>query len=488
MPKPKTNASTDLCRRFELSRKEMSQTWILWCFIITKSLSYPIGKTSYVRKRSIMQLRRISYVLLLSILVSLHCFQGVIVAQKNVSASKFYKFINGQWFDGKNFQSQTFYSVDGILTRKKPRGDIETIDLSGGFVVPPFADAHCHHFAGANNIALQVKMYLQNGVFYAKVQADVRSGAMQVADKVNNPGSVDVSYAHGALTHTYGHGIQVYEALALGVFDPKIYEANIARIAASHVRENDAYYIIDTVEDLENKWQKILDGKPDFIKVYLLTSEDYEEKSRNIDKIRLGSIGLDPKLVPVIVRKAHSAGLRVSAHVDTATDFRIALKAGVDEMAHLPGYFVRLEDKAEKYLLTDEDAKEAARRKLWVIPAPIATSGHVNIQEKRDNILKQNLSLLKKYRVPIAFGSDRFGSTPLEDVLYLNKLGTFNNLEMLKIWSEETPRTIFPNRKLGKFKDGYEASFIVLEKSPLENFENVKTISFRFKQGTILSP
>ena len=55
-------------------------------------------------------------------------------------------------------------------------------------------------------------------------------------------------------------------------------------------------------------------------------------------------MGLDPRLVPLIVNKAHAAGLRVSAHVDTVTDYRIALKAGVDEMAHLPGYYVGLEE------------------------------------------------------------------------------------------------------------------------------------------------
>ena len=105
-----------------------------------------------------------------------------------------------------------------------------------------------------------------------------------------------------------------------------IYDAKIAEIAASRLRENDAYYIIDTAEDLENKWQKILDGKPDFIKIYLLGSENFEEKRKNIPNISLGDIGLDPKRVPRIVQKAHAAGLRVSAHVYTVTDYRIALR------------------------------------------------------------------------------------------------------------------------------------------------------------------
>ena len=45
---------------------------------------------------------------------------------------------------------------------------------------------------------------------------------------------------------------------------------------------------------------------------------------------------------------------------------------------------------------------------------------------------------------------------------------------------------IFPNRKIGHLQDGYEASFLVLDQNPLENFENVKTIRRRFKQGNFL--
>lgn len=397
-----------------------------------------------------------------------------------------FQFINGNWFNGKSFKKQTFYAVNGLFSTKKPIQIDRVFDLQNGFVIPPFADAHCHHFDGAYNLAQQVNMYLKDGVFYAKVQTNVKSGAAQTKSKVNLPKSVDVSFSHGALTHTHGHGIEVYESLALGFYNEK-YNENLSKIAASRIRENDAYYIIDTAQDLENKWQKIVDGKPDFIKIYLLTSEDFADNRQKIPNIPLGSIGIDPKLVPSIVEKAHQAGLKVSAHVDTLFDYQTALNAGVDEMAHLPGYYVGLNDKLEKYLLTEEVVKESARRKIWIVPAPIA-HGQIDpeTRKKTDLALKHNLSLLKKHKVKIAFGSDRYGSTPLNDVLYLQKLEIFSNLEMLKIWSEETPLAIFPNQKIGQLKDNYEASFIVLAENPINNFEAVKNITFRFKQGQLI--
>ena len=155
-------------------------------------------------------------------------------------------------------------------------------------------------------------------------------------------------------------------------------------------------------------------------------------------------------------------------------------------MSHLPGYYVTPDQPLEKVLLTEEAAKETAKRQVWVVPAPIFFDSKDPARSKTDEALKHNLSLLKKHRVRLAFGSDRYNNTPVDDVLYLKKLGVFSNLELLKIWSEQTPLAIFPNRRIGKLADKYEASFIVLAENPLDNFEAVKNITFRFKQGKVI--
>ena len=414
-------------------------------------------------------------------------------AQGGRAGIRNYKFVNGRWFDGRGFRRATFYSVGGVFSRREPPRVDETLDLAGGYVVPPFADAHCHHFDSAYNVADQIAMYMRDGVFYAKVQTDVRSGALQVADRLNRPDGVDVSYAHGALTSSYGHGVEIYEGLALfyrtGGFDAE----QTRRVRASRLRENDAYYVIDTAADLERKWGAILAGRPDFIKIYLLTSEEHAERVKRADTV--GDRGLDPALVPRIVARAHAAGLRVSAHVDTVTDYRVALRAGVDEMAHLPGYYVTPTDDPRRYELTDADARETARRGVWVTPAPVAydtfdpqsKSFDAGIKESTDAVRVHNLRLLKRRRVKIAFGSDRYGSTPVKDALYIQRLGVFSSLETLKIWCEDTPRAIFPNRKVGKLAEGHEASFVVLAGDPLEDFAQVQNIRLRFKQGRPLT-
>src|SRR5258708_17416913 len=157
------------------------------------------------------QIRLSVFFVTLALGSGLQCLRLSTNGQESLPLRKSYQFINGQWFDGKGFRRQILYSANGVLTRKKPPKVDEVVDLGNGYVVPPFADAHCHHFDSARNVAQQVEMYLRDGVFYAKVQTDVRSGALQVAGKVNRPTSVDVSYAHGAPTSSYGHGVEVYE-------------------------------------------------------------------------------------------------------------------------------------------------------------------------------------------------------------------------------------------------------------------------------------
>src|SRR5215472_8440289 len=82
------------------------------------------------------------------------------------SSSQEKAFVNGKWFTGKKFQSATFYAVNGILTKQKPTGPIETVELRGGYVVPAFGDAHSHFPSTEQNFETANRAFLQAGVFY----------------------------------------------------------------------------------------------------------------------------------------------------------------------------------------------------------------------------------------------------------------------------------------------------------------------------------
>ncbi len=401
-------------------------------------------------------------------------------------ASKAYEFGGGLWFDGRKFVSRKFYSINGTLTARKPARVDSVVDLTGKYVVPPFGEAHNHNVDYSERTDRLIRQYLQDGIFYVKNPNSLPRMTPPLRGKVNIPTSIDVVFANGGLIPTDGHPIALVKRnLANGGMTPEDTEGGF-------------YFIIDNRSDLDRKWEKILAGKPDFIKTYLMYSEEYAK--RRDDKAYYDWKGLDPSLLPEIVRRAHRAGLRVSTHVETATDFHNALLAGVDEVNHMPGFRPERNDVANynnnlsRYKISEADARLAGRSRVFVVTT-IGTTVRWTLDEKEKasanrtavrEMLMHNLRVLHKQGVPIAIGSDSFRANSLSEALALHSLKVFDNLTLLKMWCETTAQTIFPRRKIGYLKEGYEASFLVLGSDPLQDFNNVQKIETRVKQGEVL--
>ncbi len=404
-------------------------------------------------------------------------------------------FLNGRWFDGTRFTATDFYAENGLLTHHP--GDpahAVAVDLHGGFVVPPYGDAHEHNFDNLHGTPAVDAEYLKDGIFYAQGMTDLTTGAAAVvaAHLVDTPTTPDVTYAHGGLTAPNGHPKDVYDSISLGFYYPATPEQRRA-VIASHATRGDAYWEIASPADLDAQWPRILAARPDLIKIYLTDSEDFHPATATptVDDPRFGK-GLDPALVPLITAKAHAAGLRVAAHIDTATDFHIAVTGGVDIFAHLPGYGFGLNDPQDTYRLADADIALAARRHTVMIPTaslaavdPHRTSPtEVQAGARRKALQEDNLHRLEAAGIPILVGSDRYSQDSLAESDYLQGLGLWSNLEMLRMWAVTTPQNIFPKRHLGELKPGYEASFLVLAADPLASWPASHNITDRWKGGT----
>ncbi len=386
--------------------------------------------------------------------------------------------LNGQWFNGQRFEPRTLYSAKGRFTTKKPARIDRTIDLAGMWIVPPFGEAHNHNINGVEERDRKaIQKYLADGVFYVKIQ-----GNLPVTDEMrrrlglNQPNSIDAVLAQGALTTT-GGGADLLRDL---IWLPQ-------NVFPGHTKEtlkDYRYFTIDSEADLEKKWPLLLKQRPDFIKTHLWFSDEYE-KRRN-DSAYFGQKGLDPRLLPKIVAKARASKLRVSTHVSNAADFHNAVAAGVDEIVHLP--------LTGLTPIAVEDARLAAARGITVITTcAIVRRLPPQVLAKSDlpQVLKiqlANLKLLRQSGVPLAIGSDNVGDSSLREFEYLQSLGVFDNLTLLKMWTETTAMTIFPKRKIGALREGYEASFLALGGNPLEDWRNVRKIKLRFKQGILLEP
>lgn len=108
------------------------------------------------------------------------------------------------------------------------------------------------------------------------------------------------------------------------------------------------------------------------------------------------------------------------------------------------------------------------------------------VWQRATAVQRYNVGLLHRHGVKLAIGSDH-AETSLAEAQHLMELGLFDNLSLLKLWCEDTPHAIFPDRRIGRLEEGYEASFLVLRDNPLERFDAVTQIEYRIKQGHIVA-
>jgi imidazolonepropionase-like amidohydrolase len=182
----------------------------------------------------------------------------------------------------------------------------------------------------------------------------------------------------------------------------------------------------------------------------------------------------------------------VAAHVETAHDAEIALDAGVDMLAHDPGYELPFGDRIDRYELSAAAAQHAADRGVVMTPT---LSLAVVVEGKGDSaalvadrlaVQRHNLTLLRARGVRIIVGSDWYGRTAAGEFAALRRSGLWSNLELLRMWTETTPQAIFPGRHIGRLAPGYEASFLVLPHDPLGDLDALRDIHMRVKQGCMV--
>jgi len=385
------------------------------------------------------------------------------------------KFTDGNWLINDEFKSITVYSIDGFLSFNPPDKIDTVVSLSNNFIIPPYAEAHNHNIGtGVPEWDKRaIDNYLQAGVFYVKIQGNLPvSEEYKEELQINKPGSIDVQFAHGNITAPNGHPITLINSLhAKGFYKGQTLES----------LNNTRYFTIDSKEEIAEKWPIILKYKPDFIKILLVNSDLYE---KNLNDTSVWYKGLNPKLIPQLVNMAHQDGLRISAHINNSYDFHHVLLNKVDEIAHMP----RMISGFDYVPISVDDAKLAATSNTFIITTlAISLFQGGTIKEEDFSMAKKlqagDLTMLKTHGALVAIGSDDPTDTSVKEAKYIKELNVFDNLELLKMWTGVTTQTIFPNRKIGSLEEGYEASFIVLDGNPIEDFDFVTKINTRFKQG-----
>ena len=392
-----------------------------------------------------------------------------------------YAFVNGQWWNGSGYEQRTVYTVDGLIRSKRPAYIDQTFDLKRGFVIPPLEEGH-NHWLEPLKVDDYNACYLADGVYYVREMANIPLLVDQFRDKVNLPTSVDWVSAMTGFTGPGGHPAEIIgQMIGMGIL-PKDWKPDY---------DKQAEFVVSTEKDIDERFPLLLEQHPAYVKAFLLFSDRYEENLNNAS-IKADARGMDPKLLPHLVKVAHAAGLKLIVHIYSAADFRNAVAAGVDELAHFPGNGYGVIKSPELFQITAEDAKAAAKAHIAVTTTlswlgKFKESNSPSYETSRDQVLIPNMKLLKAAGVRILIGSDQFRRDVVPELQSLRLLGLFSDAELLRMDTETTAQAIFPNRKIGKLQEGYEANFLVLDRDPAANLDNLSSISMRVKQGRRIS-
>jgi len=414
-----------------------------------------------------MLMKKIFYLFILVV------FAQAIHAQ---STSKNYEYRNASWYNGKDFTNGTWYIVNGTLSKKAPAKIDSVVDLLGRWVIPPMGDVFSASVADNPAAASTLKLYLDEGVFYLQVLSNTQEGRTAVQSMVNTAKTPDVLFANGGITCSLGYPFLKYEGPAQGVKNPQQWTAKYDQIKTGNKMLGNGYWFVDNKSALDANWTKIKAQKPDVISIYLLDAAKNGGKAGK---------GLTEEMAKLVVKKAHKSDLRVFAHVETAEDVALAIKLGVDGLANLPGHNWDGSGDAKQYTLSDDDLKKLAKKKIPVATLFSHAQGNANAAVQEFHL--KTIKSLFDQNVNLVLGSDDQQRTGRVELNYWFNLGGLGYDKLLKVMCENTPRAIFPKRKIGKIEDGYEASFIVLSDNPLVNILKIRAISFKVKNGKVIN-
>lgn len=392
-------------------------------------------------------------------------------APYQASAPLSWELKNARWFDGQKLQRGNLYVEGGVFVAKKPARVNRKMDLRGQQVlVNPLADAHNHNLQTAWGWGRYADQYLDEGVFYAAMLCGDPAGVAEVQPLAATPAAPDVSFVTACITSPDGYPL----AAVLPEPSPE------AAAAQQQI------VLVDSPAQAQAQWPAIRARGGSWLRIVLAHSDRPELRGR---PEHFGRLGLTPATAAELTRLAHADGRRVVAHVETAADFDAALAAGVDAIAHLPGYANPLALPPETFAIGEATAARAAQQRTAVITTTAATDLFKLAPEAlaalRD-VQRANLARLQAAGVPLLLGSDVFIGTARAELHALDALG-LERATLLRLATQDTPRALFPQRRLGCFEPGCEASFLVLGGDPLADLGQLDTPLLRVKQGRLLT-
>lgn len=260
--------------------------------------------------------------------------------------------------------------------------------------------------------------------------------------------------------------------------------------------------MVSTPEEAHAAMKKVIPYKPDVIKVFT----DGWRYGRGND---LNSMNL--QTLTAIVNDAHKAGIKVFTHTVTLNGAKIAVRAGVDVLAHGVGdaavddeLISLLKQHGTGYVSTLATYEPTTGRKLsprlLALLDPAGRAYAERIEERhrpnepnspvmrRWHFLQENIRLLSAAGIPIGVGTDAgvggtyHGWATLHEMELLVDSG-MTPLQALTAGTGVSARLVGEDRDRGTIAPGKIADLVLVKGSPDKNIDDIENTAMVFLGG-----
>ncbi|WP_126973861.1 amidohydrolase family protein [Gynurincola endophyticus] len=413
-------------------------------------------------------------------------------------------------------------AIQPVNKIKIPAG-ATVIDGSGKYLLPGLTDAHIHFFQNGglytrpDVIDLQKYIPHHKELSYAHQQMEkvlrryLRQGITQVIDVGSSYSFLE--QANNFRGKDFAPEISITGPL-LTTYEPAIYK---------NTGNESPFTLIQSAQDAVEGVRKQLPYKPDFIKIWFITTED-----------ELGVEASARKNLPMVkaaIDEAHKHHLKVAIHTTQRIAAQLAVESGADFLVHsvedevVDKDFIQLLKKnniiysptlivhnnyittfAQKHrfsneqLLSSDPYQLGSLSDLQHLSDTLLVNNYKRSSEQMagylhsaDSIRAVNLKLLSDAGVIIATGTDAGNIGTLHTSSYISELQAMSKSGMSN-WQILTASTLNGAKVLGKDKVsgtisvGKQADLILLEANPVEKIENITRINRVIRKGKVHTP
>ena len=351
------------------------------------------------------------------------------------------------------------------------------MDLQGKTVIPGLIDAHVHisgssrldrpgmsHLVPSYDFAEMREGCLRWGVIAVRSCGHFMEETLAFRDGVNN-GTIERSprvCLSGPMFQSRG-GHPCYTVF---MSDPEV--------------EQYACAVIDDDTQIEPIIRQSKEQGVDFTKIFYahLNKMDYPNPVPRISK----------QILKEIIDISHQYGLSVTVHVDCPAEMLDAVQCGADCIEHMIGAG-ELDNKISDELI------ELTKKSGAVVDPTMISIKRFDPMGSAPSIwdaVKEAVRKCYDAGIPMAVGCDAgipfvpFGEAVHDEMACLNEAG-IPPLEVIAMATGGNAKLLKMEDHIGTIEPGKDADLIVLEKNPLEDIRNTKTIQLVVSKGKIVT-